>query len=149
MAPRATMDISIGRGSLLIDTGAFIALADARDGLHRQAAAVEARIPRSLRRVTTQAIVGETYAFLRYQVSACAARAWLDAVGASRRDRHLTVVCTDMEDGDCAETVLRRFADQALSYVDALTLAVADRYDIGAIFAFDRQLRLTGRRLVP
>ncbi len=139
---------STATGSVLVDTGAFIALADARDRLHAAATAARARMG-SARRVTTQAIVGETYAFLRYHVSLFAARTWLDGVRRARDSRQLTLICTDLADGDQAEAILLRFADQALSYVDGLTLAVADRYDVRAVFAFDRQLALTGHLLVP
>jgi predicted nucleic acid-binding protein len=99
--------------------------------------------------MTTQAVVGETYAFLRYHLSAFAAHAWLDGVRRARDSRHLTVICTDLTDGDQAEAILLQFTDQALSYVDGLTLAVADRHDVGAIFAFDHHLALTGHRLLP
>jgi len=46
--------------------------------------------------------------------------------------------------------VIDRFRDQALSYVDAFSIAlVQSRPDIDAIFAFDHHMILAGRPVLP
>lgn len=136
-------------GSLLIDTGAFIALLNAGDDLHEQATRFEKRLAPSIQRITTQAIAGECYTFLRYRLGAAAAVRWLDYLDDARFTGHLLVHYTDDEDGKEAEKLLRKFRDQDLSYTDALTLAIARRGGLGAIFGFDHQLALTNVPLLP
>ncbi len=136
-------------GSLLIDTGAFIALLDVDDDLHEEAAAFYNSLPPTTRRSTTQAIVGECYTFFRYHVGVSAAVRWLDYLDAARAAGHLRIVYSDEDDGRSAEKLLRRFADQALSYIDSLTLVAAERYGAKAIFGFDHHLGLMGKPLLP
>jgi predicted nucleic acid-binding protein len=135
--------------SLLIDTGAFIALLDADDALHSEAARFEKSLPPTIQRATTQAVVGECYTFLRYRHGAGMAAHWLDYLDEARATGHLLVLYTDDEEGCEAEKILRSYRDQDLSYTDALTLSIAQRNDVGAIFGFDHHLALTGVPLLP
>lgn len=135
--------------SLFIDTGAFIALLNADDDLHEEATAFYRSVKPATRRTTTQAVVGECYTFFRYHVGCAAAAQWLDYLDGARGLGHLHVFYSDEDDGRRAEDILRRFSDQALSYIDSLTLAAAQRYNVRAIFGFDHHLALTGLPLLP
>jgi predicted nucleic acid-binding protein len=137
------------RNSLLIDTGAFIALLDADDELHAEAATFYRDLPTAVRRVTTQSVIAECYTFFRYRLGAGAAARWLDYLDEARDSGHLRLLYGDTDDGRKAEQILHQSADQALSYTDALTLAAAERYNVRAIFGFDHQLALTGLPLLP
>jgi predicted nucleic acid-binding protein len=137
------------RSALLFDSGAFIALADGRDRHHEAATRFLRELPGSVRRITTHAIAGETYTWLRYRRGPDAASGWLDYLDRARAGKTLTIIYGDQNDGDAAGAFLRRFGDQALSYVDALSLVLARRYGAGAFFAFDQHLALTGLPVLP
>lgn len=152
MVPVSTTPTSPGRGvqrNLLVDTGAFIALLDADDELHGAASDFYRRLPAGVPLATTQAVIAECYTFFRYRAGSRAALRWLDYLDEARSSGHMRVLYSDADDAARAEGFLRRFADQALSYTDALTLAAARRFDMGAIFAFDHHLALTGIPLLP
>jgi predicted nucleic acid-binding protein len=136
-------------GSLLIDTGAFIALLDPNDNLHSEAKTFYQTLPGSVRRFITQAVVGECYTFFRYRHGASAALRWLDYLDSAQSTQHLQLMYHDEIDSLRAGQILRGFQDQALSYTDALTLAVAERYKARGIFGFDYHLALTGLPLFP
>jgi predicted nucleic acid-binding protein len=136
-------------GSLLMDTGAFIALLDADDALHGEATKLEKSLTPAIQRTTTQAIIGECYTFFRYRVGVASAFRWLDYLDAARGTGHLRVLYADDGDGREAERILRRYRDQNLSYTDALTLAIARRGEVRAIFGFDHHLALMGVPLLP
>lgn len=133
----------------MIDSGAFIALLDSDDDLHERAKRFYVGIPQSVAQLTTQAVIAECYTFFRYRVGAHAALRWLQYVDDARERRRLSVVYTGAEDGSHAERLLRRFTDQKISYVDALTLAAAARCHVRAIFGFDYHLSLGGVPLLP
>jgi uncharacterized protein len=137
------------KSSLLIDTGAFIALLDPNDDLHAEAKAFYQALPPTAHYLTTQAVVGECYTFFRYRQGASAAARWLDYLDSARASHHLRLLYSDEVDGLQAEHILRRFRDQSLSYTDALTLALAERHKPQAIFGFDHHLALTGLPLLP
>jgi uncharacterized protein len=137
------------RSSLLIDTSAFVALLDRNDDLHAAAADFYKRLPSSTPRVTTHAVVAECYTFFRYKSGRQTSVRWLDYLDEARASGLLHILYSDESDGGRAERLLRRFADQHLSYVDSLTLAAAERYCITTLFGFDRHLALTGLALLP
>ncbi|MDA8064259.1 MAG: hypothetical protein M0031_01960 [Thermaerobacter sp.] len=60
--------------NILLDTGAFVALADQRDDLHSRAVQVYAALPPPCRRLTTRAMVAEVYTFMRHNQGATAAQ---------------------------------------------------------------------------
>lgn len=136
------------RDSVLIDTGAFIALLSASDALHRDAVSAYHNLSK-WNRVTSNAVVAECYTFFRYQLGADAALHWLDYLDKARAGGHLRIIHADARDALFAEDLLRRFDDQVLSYTDALTLALVERHGVPRIFGFDHHLALTGVDLVP
>jgi hypothetical protein len=137
------------KGSLFIDTGAFIALLDPNDDLHLEAKTFFQTLPPAVYHLTTQAVAGECYTFFRYRHGANAAVRWLDYLDNAQTSHHLRLLYSDNIDGMRAEHILRRFQDQALSYIDALSLAAAERHKAQAIFGFDHHLGLTGLPLLP
>lgn len=137
------------RNSIFVDTGAFVAILDPRDDLHRDAIGFYRGASDPVRWVTTSAVVVESYAYFLSRLGRYYAEKWLDYLDEGRGSSHLRVIYTDERDGRDAENILRRFRDQDMSYTDALTLAAAARYDIRAIFGFDHHLALTGVTLLP
>jgi predicted nucleic acid-binding protein len=74
---------------------------------------------------------------------------WLQALERSTTQGNTRIVYPGEDSDHEARQLLHRFSDQKLSYVDAVSLVVASREAIDAIFAFDHHLGLTGRVLVP
>lgn len=141
--------ISTPISKIFIDTGAFIAITHADDALHSEAVAFFQALPPHVSRMTTPAVIGETYTFLRYHVGQQAALSWLDVLEKALASGYLKGVDPDAETHRAARLTLRRFADQELSYTDALTLAVLESEKIECVFGFDHHLALTGRTLLP
>jgi hypothetical protein len=78
------------------------------------------------------------------------AERWLDVESHLERQGLLDVVYPDMAAEPAVHSLLRRFADQDLSYVDAFSLfTVQSRGDIDAIFAFDHHLTILGVTVLP
>ncbi|BDG61315.1 type II toxin-antitoxin system VapC family toxin [Caldinitratiruptor microaerophilus] len=134
---------------LFIDTGAFIALANAADRMHGGAASFYRSVPPRVPRLTTAAVLGETYTFLRYHLGRVPALRWLDGIEDAVATGHLKVIYPDAAADKATRDTLRRYPDQDLSYTDALTLVVLDMESVEYVFGFDHHLALTGRVLVP
>jgi predicted nucleic acid-binding protein len=142
---------STGEISLLfVDTSAWLALLNRKDGRHVAAADFQRSLPSNVRRVTSWGIVAETYTWLRYHLGFPHADRWLAEEAALESRGLLQVVFPQksMEAGIRRE--LTRYSDHDLSYVDAFTLHLAQmRGDIDAIFGFDRHLAMTRLPLLP
>jgi predicted nucleic acid-binding protein len=135
---------------VFIDTSAWIALMNRRDRHHEQSADFFRSLGPSIRWITTWGIVAETYTWLRYHVSYRAGEHWLQEEAVLRDERRLEVIFPTASSEAGTRRNLSRFADQNLSYVDALSLYVvqSDR-SIDAAFAFDHHLALTGLAVLP
>ena len=131
---------------VFVDSGAWIALGVVRDGQH---AVARAHLKRLLsgrcRLVTTNLVVAESYALIRQRGGHPAAMTFLRSLRASPRLDHVT---SDADIELAAEKLLRQFADQDFSYVDAVSFVVMRRRRIETAFAFDRHFRTAGFRLV-
>ncbi len=100
--------------------------------------------------VTSWGILAEPYTWLRYHVGYPAAERWLYETAALEARGLIEVIYPDPATEPTVRRILARFADQDLSYVDALSLAIAESYRaIDAIFAFDHHLSLTGLPTLP
>lgn len=133
---------------IFVDSGAFIALAVARDQYHERAVAFH----RSTRAVrwTLDAIVGESYTYLRYRYGKEIALTFLQHTDMLRAGGHLQVAFVDKAVSAAAGAVLRQYSDVALSYVDATALAwLRTQPRITRVFGFDEHWRLEGHLLVP
>jgi uncharacterized protein len=135
---------------LFVDTSAWLALLNRKDGRHVAATTFQRSLPSNVRRVTSWGIVAETYTWLRYHLGFFHADRWLSEEAALQSREVLEVVFPhpSMEAGIRRE--LTQYSDQDLSYVDALTLHLArTRGDIDGIFGFDRHLAMTRLPLLP
>jgi predicted nucleic acid-binding protein len=135
-------------GGILVDTAAFIALADAGDHFHADARAFVEHAGRP-RWVTTVGVVGETYTWLRYNAHHKGAIAWLETLDRAVRRGTARIIYPDPGTDARARKLLAKFSDQALSYVDAINLVAASDEIVDAIFSFDHHMGLTGIPLVP
>lgn len=134
---------------VLVDTSAWLALANRNDS-HHQAATAFHRGLRRAQRVTSWGILSETYTWLRYHTGYPAAERWLLETSALDAQGLIEVVYPGPATEPSVRRVLARFADQDLSYVDAFSLVVAEsRRNVDAIFAFDHHLGLSGLPVLP
>lgn len=135
---------------IFVDTSAWLALANRNDQYHEAAVAFHRTLHPSVVRVTTWGIVAETYTWLRYHAGYRAAEGWLREEAGLEECSSIEVVFPTAALEAGIRRTLSRFADQDLSYVDALSLHITQsRADIDAIFAFDHHLTLGGMPVVP
>lgn len=135
---------------LFVDTSAFYALMSPRDRLHESAVAFY-KSTSSQRKVTTNLVLAETYTRTRYDAGFAAAQRFLDIVEESEATGRLEVLFSTRELERQARQLLRRFSDQDLSYVDAVSFAAirAATPEIRDVFAFDSHFFLIGRHVRP
>lgn len=130
------------KGELFVDTGAWYALQVPDDAWHERAAGVLERIvERRLPLVTTNMVVGECYSLLVRTHGHAAAWRFLDALADSERLRRIHV---DEAAEREAWALLRRYDDQAFSFVDGTSFATMRRRRLTEAFTFDRHFATAG-----
>jgi predicted nucleic acid-binding protein len=132
---------------LFVDAGAWIALADADDQYHQLAAQAYPQFLRRYRRlVTTNLAIAEAYIVIRRTLGHTVAMAFLDGLNASPRiEKVHSDPMLEME----AERILRQYADQDFSYVDAVGFALMRHRGLTEAFAFDQHFATAGFVCVP
>ncbi len=119
--------------SILVDTGAWYALADASDRHHAEARAFYEEHAGRVSLLTTDLIMGETWTLLNAHLGRPAAlRFW-----GGLRELNVPIVTPEPSDLEAAWRIAQAFPDQAFSLVDCATLAVMERLGVSEAFAFD------------
>ncbi len=118
---------------MLVDTGAWYAIADASDRHHEEARRFYTEHAGRTPFVTTALIVAETWALLHSHLGRLAALTFWGTLRETRI-RLLTVEPVDLE---AAWHIAQAFSDQAFSFVDCTTFALMERFGIHDAFAFD------------
>lgn len=96
--------------------------------------------------VTTNLVVAESHISIRRAVGHPVAMRFLRALRDSPR---LVKVYSDEHSEQHAEEILRRYADQDFSFVDAVSFAVMQQRGITEAFTFDHHFLVAGFALVP
>ena len=130
---------------IFVDTGAFVARYLARDQYHTAAVEGWRRLDRH-RIVTTSHVLDEALTLLGRRAG--------NAFAAERARRFLTserlgIVRPDLDDELSAVELFESFADQGVSFTDAVSFAVMRRLSIDRAFTFDRHFALAGFELWP
>jgi hypothetical protein len=128
--------------SVFVDSSAWLAFFSASDGRHADAHAAFARATRDRRALMTSSLVlAEVHRLVLYRAGIRAARAVLARMTTSREVRveHPTVAVH--ED---AVLFLDRFADQSLTYADAMSFALMRATKCRVALAFDRHFDVAG-----
>jgi uncharacterized protein len=121
--------------SLFVDSSAWYALADREDVYHdRAAACLTDALSAYARFVTTNHVVGESYTLIRMRLGYAAAQQFLRSLEQSHKVE-LVFVAQDQE--EAAFVLLRRYADQEFSFVDATSFVVMKALGIRDAFTFD------------
>jgi hypothetical protein len=133
---------------LFVDTGAFIALADADDENHKSAAAFyrDAR-EKGARFITTNFVVCETLNYLRARLSHRIAVLFLENLRKSGFIEIATVTPSVEEE---AFTIFKRYADKDFSFTDCTSFSVMKSLKLKNAFAFDKHFeQFEGIRRLP
>jgi predicted nucleic acid-binding protein len=138
---------------ILVDTWAWVALADRRDQHHRKAKAAHAKLVQAGRRyVTTDYILGETITYLFPAIGAVQAQAFVDVVlAAADSGQHLMVHVSPTQ-FRAAWDMRKKFRDKPdISFVDFTSMVVMRDLKITDVFTGDRHFRRVnlGFQLVP
>ncbi|MDQ3266362.1 MAG: PIN domain-containing protein [Myxococcota bacterium] len=132
---------------MFVDTGGFFAAHVAEDRWHSHAAtALQSLLAKRVRLVSTNLVLGETYTLLRIRYGQAAAWRFMDALD---RSPSLQRIQVDAEADAAAWTLLRRYKDQAFSYVDATSFAVMRAHKLRRALAFDSHFATAGFSRIP
>ena len=132
---------------IFIDTGAFIALWVDHDGRHSAAEAALAALREERARLfTSNFVLDEAVThvgrFAGAKFVAEQARNILDS-------KAITMLRPDEEDERSALVLYEKYADQRLSFTDAVSLALMRRHRIKRAFTFDAHFAYAGFSLWP
>lgn len=119
--------------SILVDTGAWYALADKSDRHHTKAGSFfldqAARTPF----LTTDLIAAETWTLLNAHLGRSAAVVFWETL----RETKIPVLTVQPADLEAAWRIIQAFPDQTFSLVDSVTFAVMERVGVTESFTFD------------
>jgi predicted nucleic acid-binding protein len=122
-----------------VDTSFWIAIRNVRDGHHGEAARIWAE--RSGPLLSSSAVVGESWTFMRRRLGHGAAVKFLDRV---QRSPLLTIVHVDESLEEEAWGWLRRHDERDYSFVDATSFALMRRRRLREALAFDGDFSAAG-----
>jgi len=138
-----------GRSKIFIDSGGFIALTYKDDREHSKAVWYYTTVKDIALFNTTNFVIAETYTWLRYHASHPAAVKFLDVVEKSASNGELAIIQIDRTIEEKAKVILRKYADQSFSYIDATSFVVLDLLDIDDVLGFDSHYFIFGKNLHP
>jgi predicted nucleic acid-binding protein len=118
---------------MLVDTGAWYAIADASDRHHEEARRFYLAQAPEGRFVTTDVIIAETWALISAHLSRAAALTFWETL----RETRTSILTIDPIDLESAWHIVHAFPDQTFSFVDCTTFALMARAGIDEAFAFD------------
>ena len=119
--------------SMLVDTGAWYAIADASDRHHARASRYYSDHAGRTAFVTTDLIVAETMALLTAHLDRAAALSFWGTL----RDVRIPLLTLEAVDVEAAWRIAQAFPDQTFSFVDCTTFALMERLGIHEAFTFD------------
>jgi len=129
---------------VFIDTGAFLARYLANDGYHQRAIAIWKRM-RSEALVTSNHVLDETLTLLARRAGNRFAADRADNIYASEM---LEIAYSTREDESEAIRLLRKYADQQISFTDCLSFVLMKSRKISTAFTFDQHFQQAGFRTV-
>lgn len=126
---------------LFVDTGAFLAKEIQRDQHHGEAKEGWQRLAEvSQLLYTSEHCVDETATLLARRTNYAFASAW----GADLLASGITILQTEPDDWKDAFRVMRKFADQGVSFTDCLSFGLMKRHRIRSVFGFDHHFTAAG-----
>jgi len=149
MLPSSTQ-IPFGKGlfarSVLIDTGAFIALADTKDKFHKEAVDCLGLIAKNrLPLFVTVPTIYETQRNIIHKLGLNASRNFLDSI----YDGSHNIVRTIEEDDIEAKKLIEKYASLELTLTDSVNMVIMLKIGIAKVFSFDRHFLQAGFIRIP
>jgi uncharacterized protein len=130
---------------VLVDTSAYFAFIDVRDGNHPHAQAIARRLAALRSQLyTTNFVVAETHALLLTRLGRHIALRFLQEIDTSTT----LTVRVDEANEQRARAIIEQYADKSFSLADATSFAVMERLRIAAAFTFDRNFAQYGLHVV-
>lgn len=133
--------------SLFVDTGGWMACADAADPAHTACcAARDAALQAGQTLVTTDFVVDETLTLIRFRLGLAAAEAWWEQVDRSARLRWERIESDRFER---ARQLFFQDRDKDLSFTDCTSIAIMRELKLTQVLATDRHFRQMGFQVLP
>ena len=130
----------------MLDTGALLALAHARDQYHTEAVQCRNEIARCRLPVyISLPTIYESHNRILQALGIPTAAAFLDNV----YDGSVNILATEPRDEDRARELLRRYHWLDLTLTDAANMAVMERLGMAVVFSFDDHYWATGLIRIP
>ena len=132
---------------IFVDSSAWIALANANDSHHHEAASAYTGILKNYKHLAiSNLVVAETYIVLLRELGHNVAIEFLKRIKASPRILKIwSNENIEME----AEQILSKYSDQDFSYTDAVSFAIMNGRRIKRAFSFDRHFVVAGFANLP
>lgn len=106
--------------SILVDPGAWYALADTADRHHQEARRLYTDRATQVAFATTDLILAETWSLIHAHLGRPAALAFWQGL----RDAQIPIITVDLVDMEAAWRIIQTVPDQLFSFVDCTTFAV-------------------------
>lgn len=131
---------------LFVDTSAWLALVNERDKWHPAATQAYPSLLKTYDLVTTNHVLAETYELTRRRLGHAKVTFFVEKLHQSPR---LQIVYTANDIELQAVALLRQYADQNFSYVDAVSFALMRAWEIHHAFTFDAHFLVMGFERLP
>lgn len=129
---------------IFVDTGAFLAKEIQRDQHHSEAVNGWSDLSHAADLLyTSEHCIDEAATLLARRTNYAFAAGW----GADLLGSGITVLRAEPTDLESAFRMMRKFADQGVSFTDCLSFALMKRQRIHWVFGFDRHFAAAGFRL--
>lgn len=126
--------------SVFLDTSFFIALSFKNDASHAEAARLWQET-QSLPLLTSTAVLGETWTFLRSRLDFGVA---LNLISSIESEQRLRTVHIDQSLNESAWEWIKSRGERSYSYVDATSFALMRREGVLRALTFDRDFEIAG-----
>jgi uncharacterized protein len=118
---------------MLVDTGAWYALADRSDRHHQRARKFYMKAAPAGRLLTTDLIVAETWSLIAAHLGRPAAVTFWQTLRTAR----IPILALEAVDLESAWRILQAFPDQTFSFTDCTSFGLMERIGVHEAFAFD------------
>ncbi|MBI4686966.1 MAG: PIN domain-containing protein [Nitrospirae bacterium] len=135
---------------VFVDTGGWIGLLVSRDQFHKRAVSHYAALSQqNIPLVTTNYVLTETYTRIRYDDGYAKTLQFHDIVQKAIKIGRLRIEWITPAIHNEAWDILRKYKDQAFSFVDCTSFIVAKKTAVTEVFGFDRGFTTMGFVLKP
>ena len=136
--------------TIFVDTSAWIAVMDVREGNHSRAKEFYLELLKSrMRIVTSNYVLAESYTRIRYDKGYRETLAFHTMVANAEKLGHLKILWVDHAVADAAWEILEKYSNQTFSFTDCTSFALLRENKVDEVFAFDDDFRLMGFAVRP